>query len=340
MPSGYQQVEYIQSSGTQYIDTGLKGKNAISIDTDYSITSATTWASLLGCANSTAGNSVACVFGITKSGSINGGWYWRNTTNEQFDSNNVAQLDLKTNLKASATSFVFKNTNGTKTYSFSEVNSFETTPNMYIFASNKNGTINDYSKIKLYYMKIFDGTTLKREYLPCYRISDNVIGLYDMVENKFYTNAGTGTFTKGEDIVDTINEEYFDEDDVAFKQKYGPINSIVLSRAVGSDNVFLRDEDSIAENGLTEIKIEDNQIMNFDDRSDFLLDILEKLDGLEYYPMDVKSKGILYYELCDRYKVEIGENAYTCVLFNDEITVEQAIEEHIYVDLPEKAETD
>ena len=142
------------------------------------------------------------------------------------------------------------------------------------------------------------------------------------------------------DYGDVINEEYFDEDDVVFKQKYGPINSIVLSRAAGSDNVFLRDEDSIAENGLTEIKIEDNQIMNFDDRSDFLPDILEKLDGLEYYPMDVKSKGILYYELCDRYKVEIGENAYTCVLFNDEITVEQAIEEHIYVDIPEKAETD
>lgn len=142
------------------------------------------------------------------------------------------------------------------------------------------------------------------------------------------------------DYGDVINEEYFDEDDVAFKQKYGPINSIVLSRAAGSDNVFLRDEDSIAENGLTEIKIEDNQIMNFNNRSDFLPDILEQLDGLEYYPMDVKSKGVLYYEICDRYKVTIGENEYTCVLFNDEVTIEQGISEHIYTDLPEGSETD
>ena len=64
-----------------------------------------------------------------------------------------------------------------------------------------------------------------------------------------------------------------------FGQKYGVINSIVLSRSGESDNVYLRDEKSVAQNGLTEVKIVDNQIMNFNNRSDYLQGILNALNG-------------------------------------------------------------
>ena len=59
---------------------------------------------------------------------------------------------------------------------------------------------------------------------------------------------------------DTIDEDFLKDVNVDFGQKYGVINSIVLSRSGESDNVYLRDEDSVAQNGLTEIKIVDNQI--------------------------------------------------------------------------------
>lgn len=36
--------------------------------------------------------------------------------------------------------------------------------------------------------------------VPCYRISDGEIGMYDLVSKTFFTNAGTGTFTKGPDL--------------------------------------------------------------------------------------------------------------------------------------------
>lgn len=36
--------------------------------------------------------------------------------------------------------------------------------------------------------------------IPCYRKSDNVIGFYDTVEGTFYTNSGSGTFTKGGNV--------------------------------------------------------------------------------------------------------------------------------------------
>lgn len=36
--------------------------------------------------------------------------------------------------------------------------------------------------------------------IPCYRKSDNEIGMYDTVSGTFYTNQGTGTFLKGNDV--------------------------------------------------------------------------------------------------------------------------------------------
>lgn len=36
--------------------------------------------------------------------------------------------------------------------------------------------------------------------IPCYRISDGTIGMYDTVTRRFLTNSGSGTFTKGRDI--------------------------------------------------------------------------------------------------------------------------------------------
>lgn len=150
------------------------------------------------------------------------------------------------------------------------------------------------------------------------------------------------TRTSYEPYIDdeTIDEQYLNNVNVNFGEKYGKVNSIVLSRANESDNVYLRDEASVIANGLCEIKIKDNQIMNFNDRSDYLPDILEKLDGLQFYLCDFVSKGIMYLELCDRYKVQIGDNKYLCLMFNDEQVIQSGITENIYTDRPEKSETD
>lgn len=139
---------------------------------------------------------------------------------------------------------------------------------------------------------------------------------------------------------DTIDEEYLKDVNVNFGEKYGPINSIVLSRAGESDNVYLQNETSVTENGLCELKIIDNQIMNFNDRSDYLQELLEKLDGVEYYLNDFTSTGIVYYDLLDKYNVKIGDNIYTCLMINDEVNITQGLEELVYTDMPETSETD
>jgi hypothetical protein len=139
---------------------------------------------------------------------------------------------------------------------------------------------------------------------------------------------------------DTINEEYLKNINVNFGKKYGPINSIVLSRSAESDNVYLRDEESVLQDGLCELKIIDNQIMNWNDRSDYLQDILNQLDGLEYYLNDFASTGICYYDLCDRYNIQIGEETYSCIMFNDEVNITTGMEENIHTDMPSETQTD
>ena len=151
----------------------------------------------------------------------------------------------------------------------------------------------------------------------------------DMLEIRYITETN-----------DTIDEEFLKDVNIKFGEKYGPINSIVLSRSAESDNVYLRDETSIAENGLCELKIIDNQIMNWEDRSDYLQDIFTRLNGTYYYLNDFSSTGICYYELCDRYNVKIGDNTYSCVMLNDEINITQGLEENIYTEMPEETQTD
>jgi len=140
--------------------------------------------------------------------------------------------------------------------------------------------------------------------------------------------------------LEKIDEEYLKDINVTFGEMYGPVNSIVLSRSADSDNIYLQDTESVQKNGLCEIKISDNQIMNFNNRSDFLPGILEALNGLTYSINDFNSTGILYYDLGDFYYVSIGENLYKCLMLNDEINVTTGIEEIIHTDMPEKSETD
>lgn len=139
---------------------------------------------------------------------------------------------------------------------------------------------------------------------------------------------------------DTINESFFKSNKVKTGKKYGPINSIVLSRSAESDNIYLRDEDSVKANGLCEIKIKDNQIMNFNNRDEFLQGLLDRLNGTEFYLNDYSSTGVCYYDVCDRYSVKIGNNTYSCVMFDDEIDITQGLEEQITTEEPEITETD
>ena len=138
---------------------------------------------------------------------------------------------------------------------------------------------------------------------------------------------------------DTIDEEYLKDTNVNFGEVFGPVNAVVLSRS-SSDNIYRNDVASINQNGLYEIKISDNQIMNQNNRDTFIQAIFDKLKGLTYGICDFSSTGIMYYDLLDRFNVKVGDNTYSIVMFHDEQNITQGLEENIFAEKPERSETD
>lgn len=191
LPFGYTQVDYIESSGTQYIDTGIKGNQDTKVNLDFEATNFSYPGnkSIIGSRTGATEKH----YGITISGGANPYLY--------SGYNNVSQQGVQISLNTKYNVFKDKNimyldnteiTNATYT-------TFETPTNMFIFAMNEGGA-KFYSSIKLFKLKIYNDNVLERNFIPCYRNSDNEVGLYDLVNNVFYTNQGTGVFTYGSEI--------------------------------------------------------------------------------------------------------------------------------------------
>lgn len=53
---------------------------------------------------------------------------------------------------------------------------------------------------KMYYVYVSLDDVYKYELIPCYRKADNVAGMYDILNDVFYTNRGSGTFVVGSNI--------------------------------------------------------------------------------------------------------------------------------------------
>ena len=159
-----------------------------------------------------------------------------------------------------------------------------------------------------------------------------------------------------------LDKHFLKDVNVSFYKKYGAVNSVVFSRGNGSDNIYRKDNMSISRNGLTEIKITGNPFLEGDDRENFIQSLFDKINGLEFYIMDVASTGIMYLELGDLYYFNMVEEKpslksglvksgmrkaqgssggkFLCLLMNDEIKITQGLEESIYTDEPEITETD
>jgi hypothetical protein len=76
-----------------------------------------------------------------------------------------------------------------------------------------------------------------------------------------------------------------------YKPKYGPVNSLVLARTPQEDNIAVSDNDSITANGLTEVKLANNEILD-DDRRSLIDPIFNSIKGLSYHPFEAETTGL------------------------------------------------
>ena len=194
LPAEYQEVEYIESTGTQYIDTGFKPNldNGFKFDVKYGLTNDL---SSRGCilSNYAATNHIS--FEIT-----NGSYGVRGYFNNGVIDRSVADSNLTINTASfEISNNSYKITQNERTQTGTVTASGISNGYIYMFVDNQK-RFNTFTKpLIIYRCKLYDGETLVRDFIPCYRKRDNTIGMYDLIQKKFYTNEGTGTFIKGSD---------------------------------------------------------------------------------------------------------------------------------------------
>ena len=121
--------------------------------------------------------------------------------------------------------------------------------------------------------------------------------------------------------------------------KYGPINSVILSRTPQEDNIYEQDPESIAEYGLTEWKIENNEIVD-KDRDNALPDIYDAMEGIEFYPFEVTTEGLGWYEVADNIDIVNNSNdTFNTTIFNYSITIDGGIKETLKTSAENKTQT-
>lgn len=195
LPEAYQAVEYIQSSWTQWIDTGLNAWIWYRINMKiYTSSNSITDQTIIGWNNNTNTETIYCW--LNYNSSYNSIYRWYNS--QWFDANNTIAVWNTYEIESIIRNWTQKLTvNWTVKFTWSLSLSWTWTNHMSIFSRRWS----NFALIKLYSMQIYNSSdTLIRDFVPCYRKSDNVIWLYDTANNQFYTNAWTWTFTKWSNV--------------------------------------------------------------------------------------------------------------------------------------------
>ena len=191
LPKEYQQVKYIESSGRQYIDTGVIPNRNLKTELKFKVINNVSSNYLFG---STAGEGRTDYYGLNL--------YNRNfelyfgTGNDypklgELNVGGIYTLIANENMKWFIDGIELKDyTNSSNTLEFSNAKS------IWLFTLHHTASTPKCAHI-IYYAKMWNNGSLVRNLISCIKKSDNKPGMYDLVNNEFYTNQGTGTFGYG-----------------------------------------------------------------------------------------------------------------------------------------------
>ena len=189
-------VEYIESTGTQYIDTGFKPNQNTRVVCDiHQLDICTDWSCIFGARDTPQNKNV---FGVWVSNNNQFAFYRGTAGQNALFASTVVSTDRQTiDANKNATTI------GGVTASVQQT-TFQSSYSICLCAANTGGEMIQFSKTRIYSCQIYDNGTLVRDYIPCV-YPDGLTGLFDKVNNRFYGNAGAGVFTVGPETGETIN---------------------------------------------------------------------------------------------------------------------------------------
>ncbi len=190
----YQVLKYLESSGTQAIDTGIKYADDTCLYTQMQVLNNNTGGHIGAidqCSDNTndrfhfrVDNSTFWAYAAhSESGSavtsVGDGW------NQWF----IDKINNRIFKNGSSAAGLALGAYGTADDSHSTI---------WLFGRNSNNSsYRQYATVRLSLTAIFHDDSLERQMIPCRRLSDNELGMYDLVRREFLTNIGTGSFTAG-----------------------------------------------------------------------------------------------------------------------------------------------
>lgn len=190
-PPSYTLLDFIQSSGTQYIRTGItfnaseKNSYRMTIDAEFYDVSL----GLVGCASYLSyyvGSMNGLIYYSTSYSDSNTGLTYSVGTRLQFDLDNPSN-----SIKIIS--------NGTQIYSAMTTTSSQASgaKELYLFGYNANDAgAPMLSAMRIYSAKIYKNGTMLRDFIPCIN-PQGELGMFDSVSRTFFGNAGSGSFTGG-----------------------------------------------------------------------------------------------------------------------------------------------
>lgn len=205
LPNEYQEVEHLESTGTQYIDTGL--------------VSNAPWKSLLYMSF----NRVDVIQMFAGSYRDDSSYreirnYLRINANGALTVHNasgtasalegsIAVENTKYRIFGQLSDEYGRETIEINTSSFVKNSAFVAN-DLHIFLFAICRKVGDVTPVagnflygKIYSAKVYTVANVKiADFVPCYRKADNKPGMYDLVTNTFFTNAGTGEFVVGANV--------------------------------------------------------------------------------------------------------------------------------------------
>lgn len=185
LPEGYTLLKYIESSGTQYINTGFNPNQNTKILIDVEIPAQSSYpVALCGSRNEDTTSSASFVIFLMASGQFRTDFGTNNITTSEHTF--PGRFTINKNKNAT-----FINNSG---YLSAET-TFQSNYPIGLFTEIDIGGVDTrMATMKLYYCKIYDNDVLVRDFVPCIN-AEGEYGLYDFVNGQFYVNAGTGSFT-------------------------------------------------------------------------------------------------------------------------------------------------
>lgn len=184
LPKGYKRLEYIQSSGTQYVDTLFAPNQDTRVVADVQMMSEVSSGGaneIFGARTSASSKAYAVQWNTT-------GAMFQHFYNAGYDNLDFGNFSERQIVETNKNVLLINGVTHERPYA-----AFQCDYTLYLCAVNQENAAKFFSAMRVYVCQIYDNGTLVRDYIPC--VTDvGEVGLWDNVEDKFYGNAGTGSF--------------------------------------------------------------------------------------------------------------------------------------------------